>query len=309
VQVSTPDNRRSNVLRFRVETPVKEEKTAEKAPAETTAVKPTAKAETKAAAKTPEPAMVKTKPVSTAKPTTNEPAKTAEKRAIPASTKETKDSGIRGYEWYASQPKSSFTLQLLASEKRQNVEAYAKQHKLKSPLGEFVMEHNGKQLYALTQGSYPNRASAEKAAASLPAGIKPWVRTMASIQKVMKREKPVVAKAKAAVEPVASGERYKDTAWVWSQDPNHYTVQLSAASSEQAIEADMRRISLPGEMTVVQTLRDGKPWYALLYGSFATKEAARGTIARLPAKLRQAGPWPRSFASLQDEISRSTPAR
>lgn len=299
VQVSTPDNRRSNVLRFDVEPPVEEKKPAEER-VEAEAEKPAEP--TKAEQKKPqsEPKVETTS--SAAKPAVQPKASAGKETG----TTPMKGTGVtKGYEWYAEQPKSNYTLQLLASEKRANAEAYAKAHKLAAPVGEFAMEHDDKTLYALTQGSYPSRAAAERAAAALPKGIKPWVRSMASVQQVMKRVKPAQRKVSSA--PAADGERYKDTAWVWSQDPNHFTVQLSAASSEQAIEADMRRISLPGEMTVVQTLRDGKPWYALVYGSFPSKEAARGTIDRLPQPLKQAGPWPRSFASLQDEIRRSTP--
>jgi len=301
-QISTPDKRRSNVLRFSVEPKPESEAKVEEKPA---AAKPEPESVKTPAAESPVVKKPSAEKKAESKPTEKrqgKPEPAAKPRPMVAS------GTVMGYDWYADQPKSNYTLQLLASEKRANAEAYAKQHKLQAPVGEFAMAHNGKTLYALTQGSYPNRAAAEKAAKALPAGVKPWVRSMASVQQVMKREKPATKTAPATAS-AADGERYKDTAWVWSQDPNHYTVQLSAASSEQAIQADMRRISLPGEMTVVKTLRDGKPWYALIYGSFASKAAARGTIDRLPAQLKQAGPWPRSFASLQDELTRSTPAQ
>jgi len=95
----------------------------------------------------------------------------------------------------------------------------------------------------LTMGSYSSRAQAEKAAKSLPKGMTPWIRNMGSVQQVMKREAKAAAKADVSFPPTGAG--IKDTAWVWSQDPGRYTIQLAAAESEQAIEAAMRRIALP----------------------------------------------------------------
>lgn len=286
VQVSTPDNRRSNVLRFQVVAPPKDEKPAPEAPAETAANPEVA-----------EPQAEPAEPVIAApavKPAT--PAKTE-----PVSPKATAGQKLQGSEWLAKQPKQNFTLQLLASASKEAIGRFARKKGLGGPLAHFVMNKGGKPLHVLTQGSYASRAEAEQAAKSLPQGISPWIRTLGSVQQVMQHE----AKAAAEVSLPPTGAGIKDTAWLWSQDPGRYTIQLAAAESEQAIEAVMRRITLPGELVVVRTLRDGKPWYALIYGSFATREAARGTIARLPAPLKQAGPWPRSFASLQGELSRT----
>ena len=289
VQVSTPDNRRSNVLRFQVVAPPKVEKPAPVAaePAEA------APAQELAQPKTAEVAAPKKPAVAPAKPA---PARAPEQRLL-------------GVNWLAGQPKGNFTLQLVASSNRDAVERYAKEKGLSGDLAHFVMDKGGKELHVLTLGSYPSRAAAEQAAKTLPRGVQPWIRTIESVQQVMKREAPVAGGQSADVVFPPTGAGIKDTAWVWSQDPGRYTIQLAAAESEQAIDAAMRRITLPGELVVVQTLREGKPWYALIYGSFASSEAARGTIDRLPGSLKNAGPWPRSFASLHDEISRSTPPR
>ena len=286
VQVSTPDNRRSNVLRFQVVAPPKTEEAAEMKPVEETFAKP-------------EPA----------KPELTPPGATAARKPAEQQTILPIVMGkqpVQGSDWLARQPEQNFTLQLLASSSKEATEQFARQAGLAGPLAHFVMDKAGKELHVLTMGSYSSRAQAEKAAKSLPKGMTPWIRNMGSVQQVMKREAKAAAKADVSFPPTGAG--IKDTAWVWSQDPGRYTIQLAAAESEQAIEAAMRRIALPGELVVVQTLREGKPWYALIYGSFASKASARGTIDRLPEPLRQVGPWPRSFGSLHDEISRSTPA-
>jgi len=267
VQVSTPDNRRSNVLPFQVmAAPTVMQ------PAAGTAIAPLPPAKEPAAVEVPPPS-----------------------GGVGPS--------ILGSEWLARQPGQNFTLQLLASHSRYAARRFARQEGLAGPLAQVVMERDGTPLQLLLQGSYPTRAEAEQAAKALPAGIRPWIRTMASVQQVMKPE----ANEAAGESSPSAGAGPRDIAWVWSQDPQRYTLQLAAAGSEEAIQAAMRRIALAGELAVVQTQRGGKPWYALIYGSFAGRDVASGVIERLPESLRQAGPWPRSFASLHEEISRATP--
>jgi DamX protein len=107
----------------------------------------------------------------------------------------------------------------------------------------------------------------------------------------------------------AGKNRIKDTAWIWSRNPANYAVQLAAARNEQLLETRMREMSLPGDMAVVQTLSRGQRWYVLIFGDFSNRESARRAIDDLPESLQRAKPWPRSFASLQEELSRSTPAQ
>jgi len=274
VQVSLPDNRRSNVLRFQVMAPV---------PRAVETEVPESKQET----------------LTTQQPPTM-PAATA------VSAKAISTSELLGSDWLAAQPKQHYALQLLASRSRVNVTAFIRQHpQLPAPLLSFTTEKEGVRLHVLAQGSYPSREAAMAAAKALPQGLTPWPRSMASMQQVVVNEPTPPAR-----EVSAGGQSrgvIKDIAWVWSQDPNHFTVQLAAAESERAIEAVMRRMNLPGELVVVQSERHGKQWYALIYGSFASMDAARAIIERLPVPLKQAGPWPRRFASLQSELSRSTP--
>ena len=268
VQVSSPSKQRSNVLRFQVEAPKPEVLVKEK----------------KAVAKV-EPA--KRKPVAK-KPATK-------KRAA------VKRGKIQQSNWVAAQPAGNFTLQLLASsEPKALMEFVAKHPTIKEPLGRFEQQRGARRLHVLTQGSYPDRAQAEAAAKEMPDKLKLWIRDFAGIKKVMAAPTSKIA----APEAMSSGG-IKDTAWVWSQNPNHHTIQLVGAADEASIEAVMRGLNLPGELAIVQTLRDGNPWYALIYGRFADKAAAQGTTARLPEKLKKSGPWIRPFSALHDEIGQS----
>jgi len=288
VQVGSEDNRHSKVLFFEVIQANKQQ--AKESPRPMAATKDV-KSLTKSK---PNPSLVGAH--RTAKVDTNKKAKTGDRVEL------------LGNEWLGEQPKGNYTLQLLVSSSRYNLTLFVKKHHgLADPLAAYAINKDGAHLQVLTMGSYPSREAAEQAASALPSGVKGWPRGMGSVQQMMLPEK--VAQQSREVKPGggAEGARYKDTAWVWSQNPGHYTVQLAAAENEAAIDTVMYGISLPGELAVVQTLRSGKIWYVLIYGSFADREATAGTIERLPEGLKQNKPWPRRFASLQGELSRATP--
>lgn len=219
----------------------------------------------------------------------------------------TTNGSVHGSAWLEQQPTHHFTLQLLATRNPAGVARFARQQGLAGPLVHVVVEHGGREMHLLTQGSYATRAAAQQAANALPSGIQPWIRSLASIRQVMIRQANPVKKAAAAFDTSEGG--IKDMPWLWSQDPQAYTIQLAGAESRQAAEAVLQQLALPGERMVVRTWAKNRPWYTLIYGRFGDEAAARATIGRLPEALQQAGPWPRRFAALHDEIRRTTPEK
>jgi DamX protein len=109
------------------------------------------------------------------------------------------------------------------------------------------------------------------------------------------------AGARVAAETATLGNlgEIKDAAWVWSQNPSDYTIQLAGASDEAAIEAAMHELSLPGERAVVATQRGASPWYLMILGRFSSRAEAQAVAATLPPRLQRTGPWVRQFATLQ----------
>lgn len=120
-----------------------------------------------AAAPVPAPAP---KPAAPAKPAEPAPAKLAPKAEAKS--------------WLQSQNPQYFTLQLMALIDEAEVKQFVKSHKLQGQSDTFQITRKGNRLTVLVYGSYPDRAAADAAAASLPKGwgIKePWPRTFASI--------------------------------------------------------------------------------------------------------------------------------
>ncbi len=290
VQVRTPTRQHSNILRFQVVAPKP----------------PTISEETRLAVQPVREKAAAEKATLTTTAINSEPGKTGQQETVVEKTTSravevVKGGNILGSSWVAGQPAGNYTLQLQASSERLALDEFVTNHPaLKGPLASFEQMHGNKRLHVLIQGSYPDRVQADLAAKGLPDQLSFWIRDFDSIKKVTS-----VPLRPAAVAKTSSSRATKDTAWVWSQNPAHYTIQLAGAGDEAAIEVVMQGSSLSGEQAVVQTLRNGKPWYALIFGRFANKAAAQGAAARLPAAVKKAGPWIRPFSALQDEIGQA----
>jgi DamX protein len=97
--------------------------------------------------------------------------------------------------------------------------------------------------------------------------------------------------------------RLHDAAWIRDQERSRYTIQIVLSSSEERIKAYAREVNLPGDMAWYHTRRDGKDFYALIFGSYPGAEAARSAIPALPAEVRKNQPFIRSFGSVQDAMA------
>ncbi|MFO2463164.1 AAA family ATPase [Pseudomonas sp. 15FMM2] len=105
-------------------------------------------------------------------------------------------------------------------------------------------------------------------------------------------EKPVtVAKAKTAA---GSG-------WYGSQPAKNYVLQILGTSSEASAQNFVKEQG--GEYRYFKKDLNGKPLYVITYGNFASRDAAVNAIKALPAKVQAGKPWPRTVASVQQELS------
>jgi DamX protein len=106
-------------------------------------------------------------------------------------------------------------------------------------------------------------------------------------------EKPA-EKPAAAAKPAAGGN------WYSSQAPGHYVVQILGTSSEATAQAYVAEQG--GEYRYFKKTLQGKPLYVVTYGSFSDRAAALAAIKVLPAKVQAGKPWPRTVASIQQEL-------
>lgn len=94
--------------------------------------------------------------------------------------------------------------------------------------------------------------------------------------------------------------------WLLSQPAEAFTLQLLGVSQKSSVNRFLREHDLSEPVAYFHTYRANKDWYSLVYGVFADRGAATAAIASLPEALREAGPWPRSFSSIQSDIRAST---
>ena len=112
-----------------------------------------------------------------------------------------------------------------------------------------------------------------------------------------------VASAKPAAKPVekpaASGSA--GGGWYAGQKPGNYVVQILGTSSEASAQAFVK--AQGGDYRYFKKNLQGKPLYVVTYGSFANRDAAVAAIKNLPAKVQAGKPWPRTVASVQQELA------
>ncbi|MBD9482823.1 SPOR domain-containing protein [Pseudomonas sp. PDM14] len=107
---------------------------------------------------------------------------------------------------------------------------------------------------------------------------------------------PAAKPAAPVVAKVSSGN-----GWYASQSGSHFALQILGTRSESSAKAFVAKNG--GEYHYFQKLHQGKPLYVVTYGKFSTRGAAQAAIKSLPASVQAGKPWPRSFASIQQEAS------
>ena len=109
----------------------------------------------------------------------------------------------------------------------------------------------------------------------------------------------VSAAAASAATPAASGVATRDPEWLLAQNPDHYTLQLIATQSEELMREYLDKHRFREHVTYFGFDRDGKRWYAAVYGAYAGKSQAQAAVATLPGDVRRQPPWIRQFGGIQ----------
>ncbi|MDR8532527.1 SPOR domain-containing protein [Serratia nevei] len=84
---------------------------------------------------------------------------------------------------------------------------------------------------------------------------------------------------------------------------SHYTLQLSSASRSDTLNAYAKQQKLQNYL-VYATKRDGKPWYVLVSGNYASSAEAKRAIASLPADVQAKKPWVRPVHQVQQDLKK-----
>lgn len=114
--------------------------------------------------------------------------------------------------------------------------------------------------------------------------------------------KPAVpAQQVASAKPAPAAKAAAGGTWYASQAPGHYVVQILGTSNESTAQAYVREQG--GEYRYFKKNLQGKPLYVITYGNFPSRDAALAAIKNLPAKVQAGKPWPRTVASVQQDLA------
>lgn len=151
---------------------------------------------------------------------------------------------------------------------------------------------------ASDEDELPSRTPSRAQASSAPAVAAPAPRHTAPAAT------PAPAPAKPA--PAAAPSHAAGGAgWYGSQSGSKYVLQVVGTSTEKAAQAFIAGQADSGEFHYFKKIHQGKPLYVVTYGDFANRAAAEAAVKRLPAKVQASKPWPRTFASIQQDIATS----
>ncbi len=231
------------------------------------------------------------------------------------------DQGNQKDKWLLAQNPTGFTLQLFGTDKKENADQFIEEHRIAGDAGYFYTQRNGKDWYSVIYGAFADKKAAQQTAKTLPASlnkIKPWVRRFDDIQANINASRKVVQKkklkpattttSKSAPIPLATSgtDPAQYEAWLWSQNPSSYTLQLLGARQSDSIKKFLRKYSsLNGKTVYFHTRHDTRDWYTVVYGVYADRQQAQQAIKRLPKELQTASPWIRSFGSIHAELNRA----
>ncbi|MBB1518160.1 AAA family ATPase [Aquipseudomonas guryensis] len=108
--------------------------------------------------------------------------------------------------------------------------------------------------------------------------------------------KPVEVKpAPVAVAKVGSAS----TGWYGAQPASQFALQILGTRSEAGAQTFVNKNG--AEYRYFKKIHQGQPLYVVTYGKFSSRAAAQAAIKSLPASVQAGKPWPRSFASIQQE--------
>ncbi|OLU20593.1 cell division protein [Pseudomonas sp. PA1(2017)] len=124
--------------------------------------------------------------------------------------------------------------------------------------------------------------------------------------KPAEQAKPATPPAQAtrpapATQAPATAGGSQANAWYAAQNKSHYTLQVLGTSTEASARSFVSQNG--AQYRYFKKMHQGKPLFVITYGSFASRDAAQAAVKTLPAKVQAGKPWPKTFASVTQEMA------
>ncbi|MCP8900740.1 AAA family ATPase [Gilvimarinus xylanilyticus] len=109
------------------------------------------------------------------------------------------------------------------------------------------------------------------------------------------------AEAGGQVRPASASYEF-DELEILSWPESDYTLQVLGVSSEASARNYIDVQANKSQLVLYTTERDGKPWFVVLAGRYASRADAKSAISGLPDRQQKASPWIRSVEAIHAAI-------
>lgn len=114
--------------------------------------------------------------------------------------------------------------------------------------------------------------------------------------------RPTMAVSKPAASMSPEAEQANASSWVASLDPAGYTLQLASFGARADAVRFMKTLPNDQGRGVYAAVKRGKLWFSVVYGNWATFDAAKAAVADSPAPIRTMKPWVRKVELIQEQM-------
>ncbi len=214
-------------------------------------------------------------------------------------------SSINGEKWLLQQVDKQFTLQLFSSNDKNAIPSLVKKYSLSGNIAVFSTQRDNRTWYSMTYGKYNSKQEANTAISALDPKLsnpKPWIRDFSSIKKQIQEKNSQAANIPN--KNIIAKNTHRDDAWIWTQNPADYTIQLISLSTKQAVIDFARNNKIENNSTQFTIKSSGKILHVLVYGVYSNKESAVKVKNQLAAKIKSVKPWVRSFSDIHELMSK-----
>ncbi|MGX1114441.1 DamX protein [Pseudoalteromonas sp. MBR-15] len=97
--------------------------------------------------------------------------------------------------------------------------------------------------------------------------------------------------------------RLSGNAWYLAQPDNNFVIQLLAVTNPQISEKFIAENTLQGQVNTYKSMRSGKPWWIVTYGSFSTLSDAKKAALSLSENVRKNQPFYKKISKIKQEIA------
>ncbi len=112
-------------------------------------------------------------------------------------------------------------------------------------------------------------------------------------------------KDKKGDSPAQTSEPFRRDAWLKSQKPDAFAIQMLGVGRLESLLEFVRRHGLEERAIYFESRRNNKPWHVLLWGVYPDRKSAKAAQAELPASLRRKTLWIRGLGSIQSSMLES----